>query len=269
MRKTAQPIQNRSGMAMILVLCAGAIFLSLTAAVLYSGTTVIAAANRRMLREQSYQLAKTFSAVIKADLCNPTKEDLTNKTSIYAYANNFLNGLFNTYDPDNIDQTVYSYGTTKSSGGGDADKFGDIQVSLYKEEGGTADANTDVGAQTLVMTIREGSTDISPDDAAARAAFEASKWSDYVFHVDVTSTFRGEKCTYIERYYRKVQYEVQYNLAGSTIYNGVIYFKDDAWYRGADGKNQVALASGNTITATYLVANPVEITFEPEEGVTP
>ena len=65
--KTEQ--RKDSGVAMIVVLCAGALLLALSAALAYSISLMSASADKQILNERSYQLAKSFSEVLEADLC--------------------------------------------------------------------------------------------------------------------------------------------------------------------------------------------------------
>lgn len=101
MQTKRNPCKNQAGVAMIVVLCAGALLLALAAAVAYSASMASASADNQLLNEQTYQLAKSFSEVLEENLCAPSREDkirdteeteqdTLKNTSFYACAAKFM-----------------------------------------------------------------------------------------------------------------------------------------------------------------------------------
>ena len=73
MRPKARSIlRDRQGLSMILVLCIGAVFVSLSAALVYAASVLTANANRQLLEQEVYQLATGFSDVLGEELNDAT-----------------------------------------------------------------------------------------------------------------------------------------------------------------------------------------------------
>ena len=59
---------GEQGLSMILVLCIGALFVALSAALVYAASVLTANANRQLLEQEAYQLATSFSDVLEGEL---------------------------------------------------------------------------------------------------------------------------------------------------------------------------------------------------------
>ena len=60
-RKARDILRDQQGLSMILVLCIGALFVALSAALVYAASVLTANANRQLLEQEAYQLATSFS----------------------------------------------------------------------------------------------------------------------------------------------------------------------------------------------------------------
>lgn len=67
-RKARGIMQNQQGLSMILVLCIGAVFAALSAALVYAASVLTANANRQLIEQEVYTLATSFSDVLDDQL---------------------------------------------------------------------------------------------------------------------------------------------------------------------------------------------------------
>ena len=82
-RRARSILRGEQGLSMILVLCIGALFVALSAALVYAASVLTANANRQLLEQEAYQLATSFSDVLEGEL--------NKKDSSFA---KFVNGQF-------------------------------------------------------------------------------------------------------------------------------------------------------------------------------
>ncbi len=214
---------KRSGVSLIIALCAVALLLGLSLSLVYSASLPMARANKKIERERAYQLAKSFAEVLDYELETYELEDASPSDSFYRYANKLLEGVYGEYDPDHPELTTYYY----TSAEGD-DNYGKMTVKLRKES-----------TQGEEDTITGG---VFPLEASGSRTQEIEKDSfiRYLFYVDVTATIEqknvndpidGESCTYSTEYFRKDSFEPVYywreeNVAGRQR----VYWNGGAWY---------------------------------------
>mgnify|MGYP000145065722 CR=1 FL=1 len=67
-RRARSILRGEQGLSMILVLCIGALFVALSAALAYAASVLTANANRQLLEQEAYQLATSFSDVLEGEL---------------------------------------------------------------------------------------------------------------------------------------------------------------------------------------------------------
>lgn len=260
--------EKNSGMAMITLLCASAIFLALASALVYSASTMLATAGAQLMQERCYQLAKSFSAAIAQDLCveKPPPED---SKSVYNYANGFLDGRYNLYDPDNINNTSYSYSTTATES--DRAEYGKITVRLYKEE--SEGDNSGVGGEGGVKEYTEvfefgDEGEMTPETAERLNTFESSEVNDYRFAVQVTAALDAESFRYATRYYRMVQYDPVYTLGGERVFRIVEGVNSGKWSRTSGSGVQTPISpdslKGATIVGKYDTEKVISRKFTQE-----
>lgn len=76
-RKVRSILQGKQGLSMILVLCMGALFAALSAALVYAASVLTANANRQLLEQEVYQLATSFSDILGEQLNDSDSEFAT------------------------------------------------------------------------------------------------------------------------------------------------------------------------------------------------
>ena len=85
----------KNGISMALVLCVSAFFIAFAAAILYTAGMLTAQSNQRLKEERCYQLAKSYSDVLKNELTKYDKKYTDDGSTVgdgtfYAFANKFL-----------------------------------------------------------------------------------------------------------------------------------------------------------------------------------
>ena len=70
--KRNRPLRDQQGLAMILVLCLGALFVALAAALVYAASLMMANADRQLPEQDVYELAVSFSDVLEQELLHYT-----------------------------------------------------------------------------------------------------------------------------------------------------------------------------------------------------
>ena len=106
-RKRNDPLHGQQGFAMILVLCLGALFVALAAALVYAASLMLSNADRQLPEQDVYELATSFSDVLEQELLNYTglnKDGTVNADQSLGYFINHIyvkkNSLENPYGDD-------------------------------------------------------------------------------------------------------------------------------------------------------------------------
>lgn len=130
---------KRSGVSLIVALCAVAVLIGLSLSIVYSSSMLLSRANRKIGRERCYQLAQSFAQVLDSELkaYNTDDKDLDaedavypqpvdGSTTFYQYVNEILEDR-EEYDPDDPLTTYYYTVGSKD------DDYGKITVMLRKK----------------------------------------------------------------------------------------------------------------------------------------
>lgn len=124
---------RRSGVSLIVALCAVAVLIGLSLSIVYSSSMLLSRANRKIGRERCYQLAQSFAQVLDSELqeYKTIKPELdinfAPEGCFYREVNNILaedTGL-GIYDPDRSDETTACY-----NAGSTEDNYGRITILL-------------------------------------------------------------------------------------------------------------------------------------------
>ena len=131
---------RRSGVSLVIALCAVAVLIGLSLSIVYSSSMLLSRANRKIGRERCYQLAQSFAQVLDSELTayNTERTDLggaddkwpqtaDGSRTFYQYANSVLENL-DAYDADDPEHTTYYY-----SAGDEDDDYGKVTVMLRKQ----------------------------------------------------------------------------------------------------------------------------------------
>ena len=97
---------RRSGVSLVIALCAVAVLIGLSLSIVYSSSMLLSRANRKIGRERCYQLAQSFAQVLDSELTayNTERRDLggaddkwpqttDGSRTFYQYANSVLENL--------------------------------------------------------------------------------------------------------------------------------------------------------------------------------
>ena len=184
----------KNGISMALVLCVSAFFIAFAAAILYTAGMLTAQSNQRLKEERCYQLAKSYSDVLKNELTKYDKKYTDDGSTVgdgtfYAFANKFLDDeKYLEYNSDYKDSTKYNFvedGSNLSdiSSSPLSDKgYGNISVTLKKEQ--NSDENVD-----KILSGGEITGSSGGDYSSAIKNIENTTVRQYIFTVEVTAYF--------------------------------------------------------------------------------
>lgn len=220
-RRARSILRGEQGLSMILVLCIGALFVALSAALVYAASVLTANANRQLLEQEAYQLATSFSDVLEGEL---NKRD-----SSFA---KFVNGQFmfsQSYGKDIYDlesqPTTFSLNLKESKVA--ADGADSITVTLRRRPGDGADKLNQTANSTTASALLG---EIKPWEGGENRKGMAIV--DLQLDITVTVTKNGESFAFTRTYDRTVKYSSD-NKATSKVYytvNGgtTKYYREDA-----------------------------------------
>ena len=203
-RRARSILRGEQGLSMILVLCIGALFVALSAALVYAASVLTANANRQLLEQEAYQLATSFSDVLEGEL--------NKKDSDFA---KFVNEKFmfsQSYGKDIYDlesqPTTFSLNLKESKVA--ADGADSITVTLRRRPGDGADKLNQTANSTTPSALLD---EIKPWEGGEGRKGMAIV--DLQLDITVTVTKNGESFAFTRTYDRTVKY----NSDGSQAKN--------------------------------------------------
>lgn len=206
--KLRRILQKQDGIAILLVLCLGALFVALAAALGYAASVLTANANSQLREQQAYQLAVSFSDVLEQELKDETSEfaKFINDT----YMNSVAYGT-NIYTQESGKTVMNGSVTGTNAAGADS-----LTLTLQRRPGAEADDLTaDIpihysDAENLAETLSEmGSSTHTVKDLELDITVQAEK--------------DGVSYAYTVNYVRSAHYDVYYTLNN----NGATHYKWD------------------------------------------
>ncbi len=217
-RGLAALTQNRrSGVSMIIAVCAGVLLLGLTSSLLYAASLPLARANRKIGRERCSQLSASFAQVLDGELRRyVTEEDgmplegdeqwaAPDSGRFYNYTNRVLeDSLYGEYDPTDPDSGLF-YQTL--GGGEETADYGKLTVHLKKtdlKENFENIAKRKQPPYDSYDSFKYGEKDAGTDKA------EQEQFIRYQFTVDVTVRLDGDSSHTSTEYYRKDSFQPVY-----------------------------------------------------------
>lgn len=241
-RRARSILRGEQGLSMILVLCIGALFVALSAALVYAASVLTANANRQLLEQEAYQLATSFSDVLEGEL---NKRD-----SSFA---KFVNEQFmfsQSYGKDIYDlesqpkEFAWKPKGSQPNGGAEA-----ITVTLRRRPGEGADKLNQTANSTSVTNLLNLLNTLEGED---RKGMEIV---DLQLDITVTVTKNGESFAFTRIYDRTVKYDSDGSQAKSnkkfpkvyyTINDGPTkYYRIDALTFYAPGVDDKAIDDSN------------------------
>ena len=223
-RRARSILRGEQGLSMILVLCIGALFVALSAALVYAASVLTANANRQLLEQEAYQLATSFSDVLEGEL---NKQD-----SSFA---EFVNGQFmfsQSYGKDIYDLESQPFvfelmkGSTAAADGADS-----ITITLRRRPGEDVDDLNQGGQGQFVTTDKDWQSFLSD--------WQSTDYKVIDLQLDVTVTAKkgGEQFSYTRVYDRHIHYPIDYyTIDGQT-----------AHYNWTPDTNQFTVPGGSTL----------------------
>ena len=210
-RRARSILRGEQGLSMILVLCIGALFVALSAALVYAASVLTANANRQLLEQEAYQLATSFSDVLEGEL---NKRD-----SSFA---KFVNEQFmfsQSYGKDIYDlesqpkEFAWKPKGSQPDGGAEA-----ITVTLRRRPGDGADKLNQTANSTNATDLRNLLDTLEGEN---RKGMEIV---DLQLDITVTVTKNGESFAFTRTYDRTVKYDSDGSQAKSNKKFPKVYY---------------------------------------------
>lgn len=210
-RRARSILRGEQGLSMILVLCIGALFVALSAALVYAASVLTANANRQLLEQEAYQLATSFSDVLEGEL--------NNKDSSFA---KFVNEQFmfsQSYGKDIYDlesqpkEFAWKPKGSQPDGGAEA-----ITVTLRRRSGDGADKLNQTANSTNATDLRNLLDTLEGEDRKGMAIV------DLQLDITVTVTKNGESFAFTRTYDRTVKYDSDGSQAQSNKKFPKVYY---------------------------------------------
>lgn len=235
-RRARSILRGEQGLSMILVLCIGALFVALSAALVYAASVLTANANRQLLEQEAYQLATSFSDVLEGEL--------NKKDSSFA---EFVNEKFmfsQSYGKDIYDlesqpkEFAWKPNGSQPDGGAEA-----ITVTLRRRPGDGADKLNQTANSTSAADLRDLLNTLEGEN---RKGMEIV---DLQLDITVTVTKNGESFAFTRTYDRTVKYDSDGSQAKDNKFPKVYYTINNGitkYYRIGDLKFY-ALGGGEQI----------------------
>lgn len=210
-RRARSILRGEQGLSMILVLCIGALFVALSAALVYAASVLTANANRQLLEQEAYQLATSFSDVLEGEL--------NDKDSSFA---KFVNGQFmfsQSYGKDIYDlesqpkEFAWKPKGSQPDGGAEA-----ITVTLRRRPGDGADKLNQTANSTNATDLRNLLDTLEGENRKGMAIV------DLQLDITVTVTKNGESFAFTRTYDRTVKYDSDGSQAQSNKKFPKVYY---------------------------------------------
>lgn len=246
--KLRRILQKQDGIAILLVLCLGALFVALAAALGYAASVLTANANSQLREQQAYQLAVSFSDVLEQEL---------NKNSDFA---TFINETYmksvaygtNIYTQES-GKTVMNGSKDKTNAAEEADK---LTLTLQRRPGTEADD------LTAVIPITYSNAD---DLAKTLSEMESTEHTVKDLELDITVKAEkdGVSYAYTVNYVRSAHYEVYYTLDNNDTTH-YTWKATDKKFHAVTGNDTVEVTDTYkpTVTLHYdTTQTPTNITY--------
>ena len=210
-RRARSILRGEQGLSMILVLCIGALFVALSAALVYAASVLTANATRQLLEQEAYQLATSFSDVLEGEL--------NNKDSSFA---KFVNEQFmfsQSYGKDIYDlesqpkEFAWKPNGSQPDGGAEA-----ITGTLRRRPGDGADKLNQTANSTNATDLRNLLDTLEGEN---RKGMEIV---DLQLDITVTVTKNGESFAFTRTYDRTVKYDSDGSQAKSNKKFPKVYY---------------------------------------------
>ncbi len=186
--------KSKKGASLVIVVCVSAFLVAFSLAMIYTAGLILSGANRRLIQERCYQLAKSFAQTLDEELYY-TDPDTAPGDSFYRFACTFLeDDRYAEYNPDRPEDTSFYYKAGSYPAG---EEYGDITVILYKE-GLSADS---LSGEFSYDTGGIDENGITPAEIMNQKIFR------YAFTVEVVADIGDVTYRYATEYQQEVTYQ--------------------------------------------------------------
>lgn len=221
-KRRARKPESSAGTSLIMVVCVAAFLVAFALAMVYTGSMLMARANRRLEQERCYQLASSFAKVLDGELARYKGKDLTGTDptnapdgdyakSFFRFACRFLEEpAYQEYSPENP-KTYYYRVPDDSITDENKKKYGKVTLILYKENDQATNDMEGVLASDPAAAGGGGTVENPIETVMANI-------SRYTLHVEVVAELDGLTYSYATSYDTQVRYTenaVEFT-AGST-----------------------------------------------------
>ena len=243
--KLRRILQKQDGIAILLVLCLGALFVALAAALGYAASVLTANANSQLREQQAYQLAVSFSDVLEQELKDKDSEFAKFINDTYMYSVAYGTNIYT----QESGKTVMN-GSAADTNAANADK---LTLTLQRRPGTEADY------LTAGRSIPYSDAD---DLATALSEMESSTHTVKDLELDVTVKAEkdGVSYAYTVNYVRSAHYEVSYYTLNNN--DTTHYDWDEEEKKFCVGDIKVGVDDRPTVTLHYnTTPKPTNITY--------
>lgn len=219
-------VHSRRGSAMIIIICAAALFSALSLSLLFSSATLAAAANRKILRMQTYEQALSFSEAFTNQLSSANYDPALSQS-----IDNFLT------ESSDQDLSTYTFPMPSVL----PDGYGEIELILRKQR------------QKPYINLLVGNFIF--DDYLTDKLFyyeKTLKDIDYLVWVSVRCTIHGDKgsaSTVDSKFKCTVNYVPTYSLVRGGITTVIHHDNDFIWYSDSGTMISPQAQAGDVIKA--------------------
>ena len=245
--KLRRILQKQDGIAILLVLCLGALFVALAAALGYAASVLTANANSQLREQQAYQLAVSFSDVLEKELNTETSEfaDFINGT----YMNSVAYGT-NIYTQES-GKTVIN-GSAAGTNAAGADK---LTLTLQRRPGAEADYLT----AGIPITYSDA-------ENLAKTLTEMESIEHTVKDLELDITVKAEKdgvsYAYTVNYVRSAHYDVLYYTLDNDDATHYTWNASDKKFHAGAATVDVTGANNPKVTLHYnTTQKPTGVTY--------
>ena len=253
-QKRNDPLHGQQGFAMILVLCLGALFVALAAALVYAASLMLSNANRQLPEQDVYELAASFSDVLEQELLHYTGLNADGTANDDGSLGYFIN---NTYVRKGGIKNVYGEDTdhtfTLQAPAGVDELTVTLRKTLSEAYGETADESTS-DSNILISYDIASNTDLQNLSEVMKSreqSYEENGLADYDITVTVKVTKDEESYAVTRKYRHTGKYRIYYTMDDTAAqWTFDSYQKDGETgyllFKNAASQEKSVYASGNT-----------------------
>lgn len=215
-RRARSILRGEQGLSMILVLCIGALFVALSAALVYAASVLTANANRQLLEQEAYQLATSFSDVLEGELNKRDSSFAKFVNEQFMFSQSYGNDIYDLESQPK--EFAWKPNGSQPDGGAEA-----ITVTLRRRPGDGADKLNQTVNSTNATDLRNLLDTLEGENRKGMAIV------DLQLDITVTVTKNGESFAFTRTYDRTVKYDSDGSQAKSNkIFPKVYYTINDS-----------------------------------------